>query len=233
MAASLDRASASATGSEDGGDGGATSSHSGSSFQIRRASLDGRASGRPNAAVTEGAQPHPDCPMRAASPAASRFSGVSRPCASRCSRAAASSGSNAASASNPACGSKSSAMASPRGVGAAARAGSTKANSSSRSKAGPPRRPRRRKLAGACTSSGGGRSRRRRAASALLSSSNSPSVVKMAARPCPATTDGASGRTMRVAATVYGYSRRTRQRREEVDGGASMVPDPIANDRCD
>ena len=96
MAASRDRASASATGSDDGGGSGAASSHSGRRFQTRSASLDGAASGRPSAAVTNGAQPQPAWPMRAASPAASRFSAVSRPWASRCSRAATRSGSSAA-----------------------------------------------------------------------------------------------------------------------------------------
>ena len=107
-------------GCDAGGGSGAASSHSGSRFHTRSASLDGAASGRPSAAVTKGAQPQPTCPMRAASPAASRFSATSRPCARRCSNAAASSGSSAASASSPPCGgSKSSASARPRGVGAA------------------------------------------------------------------------------------------------------------------
>ena len=90
----------------------------------------------------------------------------------------------------------------PRGVGAAVRAGRTKANSSSRSKAGPGRRPRRRKVAGAWTSRGGGRLRRWWAASAADRSRSSPSGVRMAARPCPATTAGASGSAMRVL-TAY------------------------------
>ena len=87
--------------SDEGGGSGAASSHSGRRFHTRNASLEGAASGRPSAAVTNGAQPHPAWPMRAASPAASRFSAMSRPWARRCSRAAASSGSSAAAASRP------------------------------------------------------------------------------------------------------------------------------------
>ena len=64
-------------------------------------SADGRASGRPRADSTNGAQPQPAAPIRAARVAASRFSAVSRPCASRCSSAAARSGSSATSASSP------------------------------------------------------------------------------------------------------------------------------------
>ena len=198
MSASRDRASASATGHDEGGGSGAASSHSGRRFHTRSASLEGAAVGRPSAVATKGAQPQPACPMRAASPAASRFSATSLPCARRCSKAATSSGSSAASASRPPRGgSKSSASASPRGVGAAARAGRVKAKSSSRSNAGMPRRPSRRNVAGACTRRGGGRSRRWAAAAATGNSNSSPSAVKIAARPWPATTDGASGRAIR------------------------------------
>ena len=212
LAASRDRASASATGSDEGGGSGAASSHSGRRFHTRNASLDGAASGRPSAAETNSAQPQPAWPMRAASPAASRFNAVSRPWARRCNIAATRSGSSAAAASRPRCGgSKSSARASPRGVGAAVRAGKAKANSSSRSNAGIPRRPRRRNVAGAWTSSGGGRPRRWAAASTAGNSNSSPSAVKIAARPCPATTDGASGSAMRAMA-LGGMRSRTMRR---------------------
>ena len=96
--------------------------------------------------------------MRAESGAASRLSKVSRPWESWCISAAARSGSRTTSASRPIGGwSSSSAMDTPRGVGAAVWAGRTKANRSSRSKAGPGRMFRRRKVAGACTRIGGGR----------------------------------------------------------------------------
>ena len=149
-AASRARASVSPTGCAEGGGSGAVSSHSGRRFQTRSASFDGAASGLPSAAVTNGAQPQPASPMRAAKPAASRFRAMSRPSESRCSNAAASSGSSAASTSRPPVGdSKSSIRARPRGVGAAGRAGNAKANNSNRSNAGMPRRPSLRNVAGA------------------------------------------------------------------------------------
>ncbi len=208
--ASRARASVSATGCAEGGGSGAASSHSGRRFHTRSASFDGAASGLPSAAVTNGAHPQPAWPMRAASPAASRFTAMSRPSESRCSNAAASSGSSAASASRPPVGgSKSSIRARPRGVGAAGRAGRANANSSRRSNAGMPRMPSRRHVAGAWISMGGGSVRRRAAASAAGNSNSSPSTVKMATRPWPATMAGASGRAIRAMAISWLRSRPT------------------------
>ena len=87
----------------------------------------------------------------------------------------------------------SNASANPRGVGAAGRAGSTKANNSSRSSAGIGPIPNRFSVAGACTSSGIFPRSARPAASAG-SNSISPSSVRIAARAAPAATAGESGR---------------------------------------
>ena len=124
--------------------------------------------------------------MRAASPAASRLAGVSRPAARRVSSASAMAGSRATASSMSSGGVMSSAKARPRGVGAAGQAGRTKAHSSNKSNAGRGRRPRRRSVTGACTSSGIASP-----SSAVISAgvpvASSPSPVRMLARPWPAT----------------------------------------------
>ena len=192
MAARRVRASSGVTPRAEGGGAGGSSSHSGRRFHTRSGSSDAIASGRPRAASTASVQPQPPFPMRAASSASGLATGAPRNCTSRDSSVAAMSGRAAAAFSRPGPGgSMSSARARPRGVGAAERAGSTKAKSSSRSSAGIGPMSSRRSVAGACTSSGTWPCSSRPAAAAG-SDSISPSAVRIAARAAPATTAGAT-----------------------------------------